>query len=96
MPKRIKTTYPGVFYREVKRIGGKGNERVYYVLFKKDGRVIEEKAGRQYADAMTAAKAAGYRSERIEGKRQSRKQVREAKVAAKKGRRRGRGFPVDL
>jgi len=84
MPKRIKTTYPGVFYREVKRIGGKGNERVYYVLFKKDGRVIEEKAGRQYADAMTAAKAAAYRSERIEGKRQSRKQVREAKVAAKK------------
>jgi integrase len=84
MPKRIKTTYPGVFYREVKRIGGKGNERVYYVLFKKDGKVLEEKVGRQFADAMTAAKAAAYRSERIEGKRQSRKQVREAKVTAKK------------
>lgn len=84
MPKRIKTTYPGVFYREVKRVGRKGTERVYYVLFKKDGKVLEEKVGRQYTDAMTAAKAAAYRSERIEGKRQSRKQVREAKVAAKK------------
>jgi len=39
MSKRIKTNYPGVSYREVKRIGGKGNERVYYVVFKKEGKV---------------------------------------------------------
>ena len=56
--KRLKTDYPGVFYREADRIGGKGKERVYYVLFKKDGRLHEEKVGRQYADDMTAAKAA--------------------------------------
>ncbi len=54
--KRIKTKYPGVFYREANRIGGKGTERVYYVVFKKDGLVIEEKAGRQFADDMTPAR----------------------------------------
>lgn len=75
--KRIKTTYPGVFYRESKRIGHKGTERVYYIVFKKDSKVIEEKVGRQYADDMTPARAAAIRADRIEGKRKSRKQLRE-------------------
>ena len=55
---RHTTNYPGVFYRESKRIGGNGKERVYYIVFKKDGKRIEEKAGRQYANDMTPAKAA--------------------------------------
>jgi integrase len=76
MSKRIKTNYPGVFYREAKRIGGKGLERVYYIVFKKDGKVFEEKVGRQYADALTPARAARIRAERIEGKRLSRKEKR--------------------
>jgi len=59
--RRIKTEYPGVFYRYAVRIGGKGTERIYYIVFKRDGRVLEEKAGRQYADNMTAAKAARIR-----------------------------------
>jgi integrase len=74
--KRIKTTYPGVFYRETKRIGHNGLERVYYIVFKKDGKLIEEKVGRQYVDDMTPARAAAIRSDRIEGKRKSRKQLR--------------------
>jgi integrase len=74
--KRMKTNYPGVFYREAKRLGGKGLEKVYYIVFKKDGKVIEEKAGRQFADAMTPAKAALIRGERIEGKRLSPKEIR--------------------
>ncbi|MCX5839418.1 MAG: site-specific integrase [Deltaproteobacteria bacterium] len=77
--KRYKTKYPGVFYREVTRIGGKGIERVFYVVFKKAGKVCEEKVGRQYADDMTEAKAARIRGERIEGKRQSRKEIRQEK-----------------
>ena len=76
--KRHKTTYPGVFYREVVRIGGKGLERVYYIVFKQDGKVFEEKAGRQFKDNMTPARAARIRGERIEGRRQSRKEIREA------------------
>ena len=76
--KRFKTKYPGVFYREADRIGGKGKERIFYILFKKDGRLYEEKVGRQYADDMTEARAARIRAERIEGKRQSRQEIREA------------------
>lgn len=81
--KRIRTKYPGVFYRESARIGGVGEERVYYIVFKKDGKVLEEKVGRQYADDMTPAKAAGIRAERIENRRASRKEIRAAAAAQK-------------
>lgn len=74
---RIKTKYPGVFYREVSRIGGRGMERVFYIVFKLEGRVIEEKVGRQFVDDMTPARAAGIRAERIEGRRPSRKEIRQ-------------------
>lgn len=77
MSERKKTSYPGVFYRESKRIGGEGTEKVYYIVFKKDGKVYEEKAGRQYADDMTPARTARIRAERIEGKRLSRKEIRQ-------------------
>ena len=77
MAKRVKTNYPGVYYREARRVGGKGLEKVYYIVFKKDGKAIEEKAGRQYADDMTPARAAGIRAERIEGKRLSRKEIKD-------------------
>ncbi len=82
--KRHKTNYPGVFYREAERIGGPGLERVYYIVFKKDGKVIEEKAGRQFKDDMTPARASKIRGERIEGRRPSPKEVREQREAAKK------------
>lgn len=81
---RIKTKYPGVFFREAERIGAAGAERVYYIVFKKDGKVLEEKVGRQYADDMTPAKAAGIRAERVEGKRASRKEIREAELEARR------------
>ena len=84
MARRKKTSYPGVFYRESKRIGGKGKEKVYYIVFKKNGKVYEEKAGRQYADDMTPARVAHIRAERIEGKRLSRKEKRAQEEALKK------------
>jgi len=77
--KRHKTKYPGVFYRKGTRIGGKGTENIYYVVYKKEGKVHEEKAGRQYADDMTPARAAGIRAELIEGKRLSRVKIRAKK-----------------
>jgi integrase len=80
--KREKTNYPGVFYREAERIGGNGLEKVYYILFKKDGKLIEEKAGRQFKDNMTPAKAARIRADRIENKRKSKKEIREEKATA--------------
>ena len=81
--KRHKTTYPGVFYREAERIGGRGLEKVFYIVFKKNGKVMEEKVGRQFADDMTPARAARIRAERIEGKRKSRKEIREAAAEIK-------------
>lgn len=79
--KRCKTKYPGVFYREATRIGGKGTEQVFYIIFKRDGQNQEEKVGRQFADDMTASRAARIRGERIEGKRLSRKEIREQQQA---------------
>ncbi len=83
MTKRTKSDYVGVYYRQARRIGGKGTEKVYYIVFKKDGKTHEEKVGRQYVDAMTSAKAARIRAERIEGKRLSRKEIRRQKEAEK-------------
>lgn len=87
MSKRTKTNYPGVFFRDSKRIGGKGQERIYYIVFKKDGKTVEEKVGRQYVDDLTPAKVARIRSERIEGKRLSRKQISEEEEASKAAER---------
>lgn len=81
--KRVKTEYPGVFFREADRIGKKGKEKVFYILFKKNGTLHEEKVGRQYADDMTPARAARVRSDRIEGRRESWKQKREARKTVK-------------
>ena len=65
------------------RVGASGLERVYYIIFKKDGKLFEEKVGRQFSDDMTPARAARVRAERIEGKRQSRKEIREAAAEIK-------------
>ena len=83
MPKRNKTRYAGVFYMETRRTGGQGTEKVYYIVFKKNGVLHEEVAGRQYRDGMTEARAALIRGERIEGKRKSRKTMREEAEAKK-------------
>ena len=39
---RVKTSYPGVFYRLAERKGKPGEERVYYIVFKQDSKVVEE------------------------------------------------------
>ena len=86
--KRNPTKYPGVYYREVKRTGSpQETEKVFYIVFKKEGKVHEEKVGRQHTDDMTAAKAATIRAERIEGKRASRKEERKAAKAAEEAER---------
>ena len=83
MAKRKKTNYPGVFYREAERIGGQGVEKVFYVVFKRDGKIIEAKAGRQFQHDMTPARAALYRSQLIEGTKQLPREKRQAAQAAK-------------
>lgn len=64
---RFKTNYPGVIYIVGAAAGRSGNEKIYYIRYRKNGKLIEEKAGRQFQDDMTPARAAGIRAKRIEG-----------------------------
>jgi integrase len=84
--KRFKTDYPGVFYRVADRVGAKGQEKVYYVVYKNNGKVIEAKAGRQYKDDMTPARASQYRAMLIEGKALTPKEKRAKLKAAEKAK----------
>jgi integrase len=74
--KRHKTKYPGVYYIVGKVIGKDKDEKIYYIYYRKNGRIITEKAGRQYKEAMTPAKASNMRSLRVEGKVLSNKEFR--------------------
>jgi len=80
--KRFKTNYAGVYYIESTTGRTREPERIYYVRYRKDGKMVEEKAGRQYQDNVTAAKAAGIRAERMQGKEPTNRERREARKAA--------------
>jgi len=68
MPKneRVKTPYPGVYFVMGKASDGRP-EKIYYIMYRRDGKLIEEKVGRQYQNDMTPARAAAVRTKRIEG-----------------------------
>ena len=68
---RVKTNYPGVYYVESKIAGSARIEKIYYIIYRRKGKLIEEKAGRQYQDDMTPARASKMRTNRIEGKQLS-------------------------
>lgn len=107
--KRFKTKYAGVCFIKSKAGGSNKTERVYYIMYRKNGRLIEEKAGRQFQDDMTPARAAGLRADRIDGKQQTNKEKRDAEKAAKipkwtidrlfkeykEGRAKNKGLKVD-
>jgi integrase len=74
---RFKTKYPGVYFIEVLGANGKP-ERIYYILYRKNGKLIEEKAGRQFQDDMTPARASTLRADRIQGRELSNEERRGA------------------
>lgn len=87
--KRIKTPYPGVYYVESKAVGSNKPEKIYYIIYRKNGKLVEEKAGRQYQDDMTPARAATLRGKKIEGAKltnRERRQAERAKKEAENGR----------
>ncbi len=77
---RYKTKYAGVYYIEGQ--GVNGPEKIFYIMYRRNGKLIEEKAGRQYQDDMTPARAAGIRARRIEGKELPNIERREAEKVA--------------
>jgi integrase len=81
--KRFKTRYPGVFYIEGVAVGTGKPERVFYIRYRKGGKAIEEKAGRQYQDDMTPARAATMRAENIKGHEPTNYEKRKARQAGK-------------
>ncbi|MBI4799523.1 MAG: site-specific integrase [Desulfarculus sp.] len=90
MPKqaRVKTSYPGVFYVVGRQVGTGKPERIYYIAYRRNGRLVEEKAGKQFQDAMTPARAATLRAERINGSpsNKARRETRRAKAEAEASR----------
>jgi integrase len=81
--KRMKTNYPGVFYIEgTSPITGKP-EKIFYIRYRRDGKMIEEKAGRQFQDDMTPARANALRTERVHGKKPTRREARKAAAEIK-------------
>ena len=91
MPKqeRFKTGYPGVFYIEGTRIGTGEPERIFYISYRKDGKKIEEKAGRQFQDDMTPARASRIRARKIDGDDPTNQERRDA-VEAEKEKEQGK------
>ncbi len=85
MPKqeRHKTDYKGVYYIMGKEVGTGKPERIYYVMYRKDGKQVHEKAGRAKKDGMTAAKARNIRVNRMSGGAPSNREKRQQEEAAK-------------
>jgi len=83
--KRFKTDYPGVYYIEGKSVNGSRHrvEKIFYVTYRKNGKQIQEKAGRQFQDDMTAARASAIRARKIEGKELSNEERRLVEQAEK-------------
>lgn len=75
--KRHKTKYPGVHYIEGTHPATGKVERTYYIRYRRDGKLIEEKAGHQYRDNMTPAKASKLRALRIDGDQGNNRERRE-------------------
>ena len=90
MPKqdRFSTKYPGVYYVVGEAVSREGKEKIYYIRYRRGGETIEEKAGHQFKDDMTPAKASRMRSRRIEGEPSNaeRRREEEAKKRAEEAR----------
>jgi len=75
---RHKTDYPGVYFVMGKAISTGRPEKIYYIRYRKKGKLIEEKAGRQFQDDMTPARASNLRGLKIEGNQPSNEEKRQA------------------
>jgi integrase len=83
---RVRTKYPGVYYiTGISPADGKP-ESIFYIMYRKDGRLIEEKAGRSRTEHMTAARASLLRAKKIKGDAPSNEEKREKVEREKEAR----------
>ena len=80
---RFKTQYPGVIFIEGTSLYNGKPERIYNIRYRKNGKQIEEKAGRQ-SEGMTPARASIIRAESMAGKRQTNAEKRQEGEIQKK------------
>ena len=79
---RHKTDYPGVWFIEGRALPDKKTkvadktEKIYYIAYRREGKLIEEKAGRQFEDRMTPAKASQLRARKKSGDVDSNSEIR--------------------
>jgi integrase len=76
--------YPGVYFIEGTQVNTGNPEKIYYISYRKDGKKIEEKAGREFQHAMTPAKANRIRTERIFGTKPNNREQRERAAEQKR------------
>lgn len=81
--KRHATDYPGVFFIKGVVSGSTKPVPIYYIRYRKDNKLIEEKVGSKTLDDMTPARANNIRSDRIQGKSPTNKEHRKALKAQK-------------
>lgn len=81
---REKTKYAGVYFKIVKRHDGKGDERLYYIVYRRAGsrKQFEDKLGRA-SEGWTELKASIERGKRVEGNKQTNSEKREAAAKVK-------------
>jgi len=79
---RYYTDYPGVYVRKGTNPTTGKPEDIFYIRYRRDGKRIEEKAGREKQDDMTAARASKILGKIIDREQKPRKELREAIQAA--------------
>ena len=86
--KRHKTSYPGVYFIKGIAAGTKKKEKIYYIMYRKNSKQVHEKAGRQFQNDMTPARAAQIRIQRMQGALSNRekRETEKAKKKAEAGR----------
>ena len=79
MPKqnRLKTSYQGVYYIQGMSPATGKPERIYYIRYRQNGEMTEEKVGRQFQNDMTPSRAARVRALRIHGDQLSNREQRD-------------------
>ncbi|MCL5883789.1 MAG: tyrosine-type recombinase/integrase [Deltaproteobacteria bacterium] len=80
---RYYTDYPGVYARKGTNPTTGKPEDIFYIRYRRDGKRIEEKAGREKQDNMTAARASKILGKIIDREQKPRKELREEIQAAK-------------
>jgi len=83
---RNKTKYAGVYWVKSWAKSDGRPEKIFYITYRKGGKLIEEKAGRQFENVMTAARASYLRGQRIEGAQPSNAERRKAAEEARKAK----------